>query len=95
MSVSIASGVSATPATFSTAVPTVLSPTASPMTITNTFNTNIDIVVSGGTVSLIEFSRDGISWIVCGLIAGMFGLNPNDKLRVSYAVAPTLTRILR
>jgi hypothetical protein len=51
------------------------------------------LIVSGGTVSLIEFSRDGATWFGLGETAGMFVLDPGDRLRVTYTAAPTVTRI--
>jgi hypothetical protein len=51
------------------------------------------LVVSGGTVSLIEFSRDGATWFGLGETAGMFVLDPGDRLRITHSAAPTVTRI--
>lgn len=48
------------------------------------------VVVSGGTVTLVEFSRDGATFYGTGLVAGMFVLETGDILRVTYAVAPTV-----
>ena len=49
------------------------------------------MIVAGGTVSLIEFSRDGTNYFDVGVTAGMFSLNASDRLRVTYAVAPDMT----
>ncbi len=49
------------------------------------------VIVSGGTVSAIAFSRDGITFYTTGQTAGMFPLNAQDRLRVTYTVLPTLT----
>jgi hypothetical protein len=49
------------------------------------------VIVSGGTVSAIEFSRDGSTFYSVGQTAGMFTLNAADRLRITYAVAPTVT----
>jgi hypothetical protein len=46
------------------------------------------LIVSGGTVSLIEFSRDGTTFYDTGQTAGMFALNAADRLRVTYTVLP-------
>jgi hypothetical protein len=51
------------------------------------------LIVSGGTVSLIEFSRDGATWFGLGETAGMFVLDPGDRLRITHTAAPTVTRI--
>jgi hypothetical protein len=71
-----------------------ISPSGSPFTYQNTTPTPIVVIVSLGTstISLIEFSRDGSTWDTIGLLAGTFPLNPNDRLRVTYAVGtPTMT----
>jgi len=53
------------------------------------------VIVSGGTVSDIEFSIDGSSFYSVGQTAGMFSLVVGDTLRVTYTVAPTMTFIKR
>jgi hypothetical protein len=50
------------------------------------------LIVKGGTVTLIEFSRDGgTTYYDVGVIAGMFPVNAADLVRITYAVAPTVT----
>lgn len=49
------------------------------------------VIVSGGTVSAIAFSRDGVTFYNVGQTSGMFLLNAADQLRITYAVAPTVT----
>lgn len=49
------------------------------------------VIVSGGTVSAIAFSRDGTTFYTTGQTAGMFTLNAQDRLRVTYTVLPTMT----
>jgi hypothetical protein len=49
-----------------------------------------DYVVSGGTVSAIELSRNGAAYINLGVTAGMFRVTFNDLFRVTYTVAPTV-----
>lgn len=49
------------------------------------------VIVSGGTVSAIAFSRDGLTFYSTGQISGMFLLNAQDRLRVTYTVLPTMT----
>lgn len=49
------------------------------------------LIVSGGTVSAIEFSRDGgTTYYNVGTVAGMFTVNASDFLRITYTVAPTV-----
>lgn len=47
------------------------------------------VVISGGTVSTIEFGRD-VTTYDTGLTAGMFTLETGDYLIITYAVAPTV-----
>lgn len=68
---------------------------ASPFTFTNDNLYTVDVVVEAGTVSAIEFSRDGSIWYNIGVVAGMFTLSKNDQLRVTYTAVPTLTLIPR
>lgn len=46
------------------------------------------VIVSGGTISLIEFSRNGVTFYATGQMSGMFTLNAQDRLRVTYTVVP-------
>lgn len=48
------------------------------------------MLVTGGTVSLIEFSRDGVTFYDTGQISGSFTLNAADQLRITYSGPPTL-----
>lgn len=49
------------------------------------------VIVFGGTVSQIRFSRDGTTFYNVGATAGMFTLNASDRLEVTYSVLPTMT----
>lgn len=49
------------------------------------------LIVSGGTVSLIRFSRDGTNFYATGQIAGMLPMNARDQLVITYTVTPTVT----
>jgi hypothetical protein len=46
--------------------------------------------ISGGTVSVIEFSRNGADWYDTGMTAGFVQMDRGDLIRVTYAVAPNL-----
>lgn len=48
------------------------------------------IILSGGTVSVIEYGR-GASFYVAGLLAGSYAIARGDTIRVTYAVAPIMT----
>lgn len=47
--------------------------------------------VEGGTVSVIEFSRNGTGWYDTGMTAGFVQMDKGDLLRVTYSVAPNIT----
>lgn len=49
------------------------------------------LIVSGGTVSQIRFSRDASTFYDVGATAGMFALSAADRLEVTYTGSPTLT----
>lgn len=62
---------------------------ASPFSFMNPNPGNVN--VSGGTVSLIEISRDGLAFFTTGLLGGLFFLCPSDWIRVTYTLTPTMT----
>lgn len=76
-------------------LPTGITVAASPFVVQNTTDWDQSIIVQGGTVSKIEYSRDTSTYYDVGVIAGMFWLSPLDYLRVTYTVAPTMTTITR
>ena len=49
------------------------------------------LIVNGGTVALVQWSRDGITNYTTGATAGCFPLSAADRLIITYTVAPTLT----
>lgn len=74
---------------------TTYSAGASPDLYTNNTGYPVQVVVSGGTVSLIKVSKDGGSTkLTTGLTAGLFVLGQGDSLEVTYSVTPTIWRIL-
>src|SRR6267154_3642749 len=48
------------------------------------------VIISGGTVSAVAFSRDGTTYYAVGQTAGQFTLSAQDFLKVTYTVAPTM-----
>ena len=48
------------------------------------------VVVTGGTVSSVEFSRDNTTFYPMGATSGSFTLGAADLLRVTYTVPPTM-----
>jgi hypothetical protein len=89
------SGAELTGITNYTAAPSAISVPASGTAYQNTTAYPASVIVSGGTVSLIEFSRDGSTFYDVGAISGMFTLSPNDYLRVTYSSLPTMTFVPR
>jgi hypothetical protein len=49
------------------------------------------LIVQGGTVSLIQFSRGLVANHTTGLTQGPFPLSQGDSLIITYSVAPNLT----
>lgn len=66
---------------------------ASPFVYTNATDFDQDVMVVGGTVSTVSFSRGGVFYPVA--TTSMVRLNPGDAFRVAYTVAPTFTVIPR
>jgi|688.fasta_scaffold681873_1 hypothetical protein len=75
--------------------PTAITVTASPFTYINQTGANADVIVSGGGISQLEFSRGGATFFSTGSFYGMFTLSPYDLLRVTYSTAPTMTLVPR
>ena len=76
-------------------LPSGVTPGASPYTYQNTSGRPGDMIVSGGTVSAIDFSRNNATFYSVGGVSGVFPLSAYDFLRVTYIVAPTMTFIPR
>lgn len=51
------------------------------------------LLIAGGTVSLVEFSRDGITFYSYGATVGQFHANSADRIRITYTVIPTVTMV--
>ena len=49
------------------------------------------LIVSGGTVSLIEFTRNQTTFYATGETAGVFQMANEDSYRITYTVKPTVT----
>ena len=67
-----------------------LVPAASPFDLINTGYKPLRHQISGGTVSAITYSRDGTTFDSVGQTSGQFDVNPGDRLRITYTVAPTV-----
>lgn len=75
--------------------PTSIVVGASPFLYTNITGNNVDVMISGGGISALAFSRDGSTFYDTGSYYGMFSLSPSDMLRVTYISAPVMTLIQR
>jgi len=73
--------------------PSAISPGASAYVYQNTSPYDVEVVVSGGTVSQIEYSHDGITYYNVGVTAGKFFLKPYDYLKTTYSSIPTMTKV--
>jgi hypothetical protein len=63
---------------------------ASPYDLYNTTFDPVTFVISAGTVTSITYSRNGTTFDSTGQTAGCFVVQPGDRLRITYAVAPTV-----
>lgn len=63
---------------------------ASPFTFVNPESVRVVVCISGGTVTTISMSPDGINFMALGLLGGQFILNPGHSLQVVYILAPTI-----
>lgn len=68
-----------------------VAPTGSPFTYQNTSTQRQTVVFSGGTITIIDISRDGVVFDTLGLTAGSVLLNPGDRVRVTYLLAPNIS----
>jgi hypothetical protein len=70
-----------------------ISPGVSPYTFTAPQGGTV--LVQGGTVSLIQITRDGVNNFNTGQTQGAIPVSQGDSLIVNYSVVPTLTFIPR
>lgn len=91
ISIRTIAGRRATGAPFST--PTAITVSASPFTYQNGDLLPQDVIVSGGTVSVIAWSLDNVTFFTTGLTAGRFHLESGEFLKVTYSVLPTMTKV--
>ena len=48
------------------------------------------VVVSGGSVSLVQLGRSGV-FLATGLLTGVIPVSAGDQIKVTHVVAPALT----
>jgi hypothetical protein len=54
------------------------------------------LIVSGGTTTLLEYSRDDQNFYVLGVTSGMFPMSLGDNIRITYSGAlPTVVFVPR
>lgn len=75
--------------------PAIVSVGGSPFSYANSAAYDVDILISGGGVEKLEYSRDGLIYYDTGSYYGMFTLSPGDRIRMTYLTAPSLTLIPR
>ncbi len=66
---------------------------SSPFTYQNRDCCLEDLIIQGGSVTRIEYSRDGATWYDIEATAGSTRLAPGDYLKVTYSTPPTITKI--
>jgi hypothetical protein len=65
--------------------------TGSPHTYENTGDWLEQVVISAGTVTLIQLSTDGgSSFYDVGVLGGSHILRPGDRIKITYVVAPAV-----
>lgn len=82
----------------SSTVPSAITVTYSSGTFTyqNTTAQDKEVLITGGTVTLIEFSRNGSTWYAEAGTSGKVWLSPNDSVRITGSGAvPSMTLIPR
>jgi hypothetical protein len=53
------------------------------------------LIIQGGAVSMVSFSRDGVTNFNAGQTQGLFPLSQGDLLIITYSGAPNLTFVPR
>ena len=67
----------------------VVTPISSPFTYAAPVGGTL--IVNGGVVSQVRYSRDGANLYVTGQTQGMFPLSQGDQVWITYSVPPILT----
>lgn len=75
--------------------PSNVAPSSSPFLYTSADSFDEDLLITGGTVSKIEFSRDALTFYDTQQTLGWIHLSPGDSVRITYSVAPTITKVPR
>lgn len=81
--------------TRASVAPNTLTVGASPYTYVNSTGAPVDVMISGGGISKLQFTRNGTSFYSTGSFYGMFTLSPWDAIKVTYVAAPTMVVVPR
>jgi hypothetical protein len=68
---------------------------ASPAFYLNDTDFDMDVLVTGGTVTSVDFTRDNGATYHPLLTSGMFRLNPGDAVSVAFTSPPNITLVPR
>jgi trimeric autotransporter adhesin len=74
-------------------LPSTVTPTGSPFSYKATEGGTL--IIQGGSVSMVSFTRDGLSNFNTGQTQGMFPVSQGDTLIITYSAAPNLTFVPR
>jgi len=69
-------------------------PTFTPSVLASAFS-GADYSITGGTVSDISISHDGVNYYSTRVTSGLFHLSFPDFMRITYTVAPTIVKVPR
>ena len=61
----------------------------SPFIWQNSNNFSVNVIISGGTLSAVDYSRDGVTYTPAGSGATIVHLNVGDFVRVTYVLIPS------
>lgn len=75
------------------AVPADLTLTGSPFTFTNQTKSTVMLMINGGSVSAIQYTRDGVNFY--SVPSGALSVFPGDQVRITYSATPTVTVVPR
>jgi len=72
-------------------LPAQITLTGSPFTYKNATTGVQQILISGGTVSAVQFSRDGTNFYTGN--SNLVVLSPGDSVKITYSAAPTVYKV--
>lgn len=74
---------------------TVISPTvgASPWVYQANYSGDSRMTISGGTISALEISKDGVTYYPINPSTGLLQMSQGEFMRVTYSVAPSINII--